>query len=103
MEDWDHFSTEQKLKTLLKLSTNNTKWGWIVYRTCYKPELDTAWATFKSMVDARTRQRIVRSDETDIADQMDWVFVEDAQGLEGASCDELMRRFQKWARAENPE
>jgi hypothetical protein len=48
------------------------------------------------------RQRIARSDAPDIADKIDWVFVEDRKNLDGASREELKRRFRDWARAENP-
>ena len=41
------------------------------------------------------------TDAPEIADVLDLVFVEDA-ALEGASLDELRRRFRQWARRENP-
>lgn len=101
MGDWDNLSPEHKIKALLEL-TGDERWGWVAYRTCYKPELETAWEAFKSLVDSRTRQRVARSDAPDIAGKMDWAYVEDRKGLDGTSRDELRSLFQKRARAENP-
>ncbi|KAI3328438.1 hypothetical protein F4824DRAFT_493150 [Ustulina deusta] len=100
--EWDDLSAERKIQWLLS-NPGDTKWGWVVYRTCYKPEFDTAWEIVKSATEKRARQRIAQSDAPDIADKMDWVFVEDRASLEGVSREELKRRFRDWARAENPD
>ncbi|KAI8626669.1 hypothetical protein F5Y19DRAFT_478329 [Xylariaceae sp. FL1651] len=99
--EWDGFSAERKIRWLLS-NAGDTKWGWVVYRTRYKPEFDTAWEIVKSATQKRARQRIARSDAPDIADKVDWVFVEDRESLEGVLRKELKRRFRDWARAESP-
>ncbi|KAI0105107.1 hypothetical protein GGR51DRAFT_520916 [Nemania sp. FL0031] len=97
--EWYDLSAERKIQWLL--NTGDAKWGWVVYRTCYKPEFDTAWDIVKSMTEEKARRRVAQSDAPDIASKMDWVFVEDRDTLENASRDELKRRFKDWARAEN--
>ncbi|KAI0186409.1 hypothetical protein EV127DRAFT_411208 [Xylaria flabelliformis] len=99
--EWDDLSAERKIQWLLS-NAGDTKWGWVVYRTCYKPEFDTAWEIIKSATEKRARRRITQSDAPDIADKMDWVFVEDRESLEGVLRKELKRRFRNWARVENP-
>ncbi|KAI3318139.1 hypothetical protein HD806DRAFT_325466 [Xylariaceae sp. AK1471] len=98
--EWCDLSTERKIQW--HINAGDAEWGWVVYRTCYKPEFDTAWEIVKSATEKRARQRIAQSDAPDIADKMDWVFVEDRESLEGVSRNELKRRFRDWARAENP-
>ncbi|KAK7222366.1 hypothetical protein V2G26_010369 [Clonostachys chloroleuca] len=66
------------------------KWGWVVYRTAYQPELDTAWAALQRLVLEDLREGIAQSDAPEIADRMDWAFVADPE-LDGASLDKLKR------------
>ncbi|KAF2965793.1 hypothetical protein GQX73_g7771 [Xylaria multiplex] len=99
--EWYDLSTERKIQWLVN-EGGDAKWGWVVYRTCYKPEFDTAWGIVRFATEEKARQRIVQSDAPDIADKMNWVFVEDPEGLEGVSREELKRRFRDWARSENP-
>lgn len=80
----------------------DTKWGWVVYQTCYKPEFDSAWESVKSATEKTARLRVAKSDAPGVADKMDWVFVADREDLDGASREELKRRFRDWTRAENP-
>ncbi|PKK53641.1 hypothetical protein CI102_985 [Trichoderma harzianum] len=89
--NWDDLSDERKIQWLLKSGSSEEKWGWVIYRCSYKPELQSTWESFKRFVDDKTRK--------EIADKLDWVFVEDPE-LEGASLDELKRRFRAWARSE---
>ncbi|KAI1113745.1 hypothetical protein F5Y14DRAFT_417120 [Nemania sp. NC0429] len=99
--EWYDLFTERKIQWLVS-TAGDAKWGWVVYRTCYKPEFDSAWEIIKSAAEDRARRRIARSDAPDILDKMDWVFVEDPESLEGASHEELKCRFREWSRAENP-
>lgn len=99
--EWEDLSSERKIQWLLN-NAGDSKWGWVVYRSCYKPEFDTAWESVKSVTEETARQRVATSDAPDIADKMDWVFVEDRENLDGASREKLKRRFRVWARAENP-
>ncbi|KAI1779035.1 hypothetical protein F4818DRAFT_237359 [Hypoxylon cercidicola] len=98
---WDDLSAEHKMQWLLN-NAGDTKWGWVVYRSCYKPEFDSTWDNVKSVAEETARQRVAASDAPDVADKMDWVFVEDRENLDGASREELKRRFRDWVRAENP-
>ncbi|KAL6828943.1 hypothetical protein J3E69DRAFT_379635 [Trichoderma sp. SZMC 28015] len=97
--NWDDLSDERKIQLILNSGSSEEKWGWVIYRCSYKPELQSTWENFKRVVDERTRKEIAESDAPDIADKLDWVFVEDPE-LEGASLDELKRRFREWARSE---
>ncbi|KAF3073622.1 hypothetical protein CFAM422_004408 [Trichoderma lentiforme] len=85
--DWDDLSDERKIQWLLNSGSTEEKWGW------------STWESFKRFVDERARNEIAESDAPDITDKLDWVFVEDPE-LEGASLDELKRRFREWARYE---
>uniref|UniRef100_A0A8H7TM13 Uncharacterized protein n=1 Tax=Bionectria ochroleuca TaxID=29856 RepID=A0A8H7TM13_BIOOC len=76
------------------------KWGWVVYRTAYQPELDAAWATLQLLMLEDLCECVAEPDAPQIADRMDWSFVADPE-LEGASLDELRRRF-AWARVDAP-
>ncbi len=76
------------------------KWGWVIYRCSYAKELNGAWDDLKRRIQQGTREAIAKSDTPGIAETMDFVFVEDP-ALEGASVEELRRRFQVWARDDN--
>jgi hypothetical protein len=80
-------------------SGQDAKWGWVIYRCTYKPELDRHWQSFKRLIEEETREFIAESDAPELAEELDWVFVENPT-LEDASLDELKRRFRAWARAE---
>ncbi|KAK3906783.1 hypothetical protein C8A05DRAFT_29329 [Staphylotrichum tortipilum] len=92
------------------LTGNESKWGWVVYRTAYAnpPSADPftpgitsyqTWALLQAHVTARARSALAREEEDDPAaarhlrNAMDWVFVEDRAALEGASREELRGRF----------
>ncbi|PNP57548.1 hypothetical protein THARTR1_02546 [Trichoderma harzianum] len=97
--EWYDLSDERKIQWLLNSGSTKEKWGWVIYRCSYKPELQSTWESFKHFVDKRTRKEIAESDAPDIADKLNWVFVEDPE-LEGASLDQLKHRFRAWARSE---
>jgi hypothetical protein len=98
--EWYDLSPEGKIQWLLNSGAED-KWGWVIYRCTYKPELDGYWKEFKRRVEAESRKLIAESDAPGIAEKLDWVFVEDPE-LENASRDELKRRFREWARVKNP-
>ncbi|KAI3332854.1 hypothetical protein F4824DRAFT_278401 [Ustulina deusta] len=104
-EEWDAASGTRKIKMLLAIEPKGrpARWGWVVYRTSYKPELDSAWAALQDRIETEMRDYIAHSDTPDIVDQMDWVFVQDAAALDGITRDALRRRFQAWALAEAPD
>jgi hypothetical protein len=94
-EDWEKLSPEAKIQ-----ESGEDKWGFVVYRCSYAKEFDGGWDDLKRRIQ-RMRESIVNeSDAPGIAGTMDFVFVEDP-ALEGASTEELQRRFQAWARADN--
>jgi hypothetical protein len=96
--EWYDLSTERKIQWML--SHGDRKWGWVIYRCTYKPGFDSHWDAFKRRLNKKMCEDIAKSDAPDIADKMDWVVIEDPS-LEGASLDELRRRFREWARAGN--
>ncbi|KAH0531012.1 hypothetical protein TsFJ059_005575 [Trichoderma semiorbis] len=96
--DYYDLSDERKIQWMLSGSSEE-KWGWVIYRCSYKPELQSTWESYKDYVEKKTRKQIAESDAPDIADKLDWAFVEDPE-LEGALLDELKRRFRAWARSE---
>ncbi|KAL7949332.1 hypothetical protein V8C42DRAFT_310617 [Trichoderma barbatum] len=95
-DEFEHLSVERKIRFNLAAGE---KWGWVIYRCSYKPELQSSWENFKHFVDKTTRKEIAESDAPDIAQSLDWVFVEDPE-LEGASLDELKHKFRAWVRSE---
>lgn len=98
--EWYDLSPEGKIQWLLNSGAED-KWGWVIYRCTYKPELDGHWKEFKRRIETQSRKLITESNAPEIAEKLDWAFVEDPE-LENASRDELKRRFREWARAENP-
>lgn len=71
-----------------------------MYRCCYAKEFDSGWDDLKRRIQRMRESIATRSDAPSIADTMDFVFVEDP-ALEGASVEELQRRFQAWACGDN--
>ncbi|CAG9976196.1 unnamed protein product [Clonostachys byssicola] len=98
--NWHEPSPERIIQQQIAAGKVN-KWGWVVYRTAYQPELDAAWATLQRVVLEDLCETVAESDAPEIAEQMEWLFVEDPE-LDGASLDELKRRFRAWARADAP-
>ncbi|KAK8081221.1 hypothetical protein PG996_000002 [Apiospora saccharicola] len=100
-DEWEDASAPQKIQWTLEPQGDAGKWGWVVYRTSYKPELDVAWETLKQLILKQSREDVADSEAPEVIDKMEWIFVEDAATLEGASREELRRRFQtSFARAE---
>lgn len=97
-EEW---SPERTVQWQLDLH-GEAKWGWVVYRCTYKPELEGTWQEFKRLVNENIRQRIAESDAPQIADSLDWPIIEDPE-LEGASHEVLRRRWRDWVRGEKPD
>ncbi|KAK4444617.1 hypothetical protein QBC34DRAFT_442414 [Podospora aff. communis PSN243] len=98
---WEHLSPFQQLHHTTQHPPS--KWGWIIFRCTYLNKgLHPNWASFKHTLDTHTRNAIAASDAPCIADTLDWVFIEDP-ALEGASLDELKRRFREFVRSEGGE
>ncbi len=95
-EDWERLSAEAKIQWC-----EEDKWGFVVYRRSYAHEFDGGWDDLKRRIQRMRESIATQSDAPSIAERMDFVFVEDAT-LEGASVEELQRRFQTWARADKP-
>lgn len=96
-------SPESKIRDWLR-RIKHDKWGWVIYRCTYGD--DAAWARFKRIIEQRSRREIAESDTPEVADSLEWTFVEDASTLDGASRDQLRARFRAWvpgaARTEQP-
>ncbi|KAL7919625.1 hypothetical protein ACQKWADRAFT_329436 [Trichoderma austrokoningii] len=76
--EWYEYSAARKIQHLL--NSLDSKWGWVIYRCTYKPELQGAWESFKNL-------------------KLDWVWVEGPE-LEGAPLNELKRKFREWVRTD---
>jgi hypothetical protein len=80
------------------------KWGYVVYRCTYKD--DAAWDAFKRTIHEQTQEDFKDSDTPELAEYLEWTFVEDRATLDGASIPQLRERFNQWAAkavvAENP-
>ncbi|KAH7078677.1 hypothetical protein BKA63DRAFT_249087 [Paraphoma chrysanthemicola] len=70
------------------------KWGWVIYRCSYTD--DKAWAQFRTLTESNSRTDIAESDAPEIADCLEWKWVEDRASLDGASTAELRDRFRAW-------
>jgi hypothetical protein len=98
------YSDESLVMDQLK-RLKHDKWGYVIYRCTY--EDDAAWDRFKQIVHERTQEDLQDSDDTpELADYLEWTFVEDRATLDGASIPRLRERFNLWAAeavvAENP-
>lgn len=96
-------SAEQNILSFLR-HQKHERWGWVIYRCTYND--DEAWDRFKDFVDQQSRQFIAESDTPEIADSLEWTFIENRDTLDNASKDQLRAHFKKWAAdavyAENP-
>jgi hypothetical protein len=87
-------SPESQILEMLKAS-KHSKWGFVICRCTYQN--DQAWPHFKNFVHDRTKKAISKSDTPEIADSLEWTFVEDHATLDGASRAQLRQRFNEWA------
>ncbi|KAH8693417.1 hypothetical protein GQ44DRAFT_719628 [Phaeosphaeriaceae sp. PMI808] len=71
------------------------KWGWVIYRCAYDD--DQTWTRFRAHVESSSRESIAESDAPEIADLLEWTWVEDAASLNGVSTDALRKQFRAWA------
>ncbi|KAI9927169.1 hypothetical protein ASPWEDRAFT_33117 [Aspergillus wentii DTO 134E9] len=80
------------------------KWGWVIYRCTYAD--DKAWTRFKDIINKRSHEEIAEFDSPELANTLEWTYVEDCDTLDGISIPQLRTRFQAWAadaiRTENP-
>jgi hypothetical protein len=74
---------------------NHDKWGFVIYRCTYKD--DQAWDRFKQIICESTRTIMQSSDAPEVANGLEWTFVEDRATLDGASRSQLRERFRQWA------
>jgi hypothetical protein len=98
--EWYELSAERKIQWLVGPGCDS-KWGWLIYRCTYNPELSRHWESLTRLIDESTRRSVAQSDAPDIAEKLEWVFVEGPE-LEGASLEELKHKFRAWARSEAP-
>lgn len=88
--------TSSERDILSHLRANNfDKWGWVIYRCTYND--DEAWSRFKNVVSHQAHELIAESDTPEIADSLEWTFIENRDTLENASKDQLRARFNAWA------
>lgn len=74
---------------------NVDRWGWVFYRTAYGD--DEAWLRFKNFLAKETRKALEESNAPELANSLEWTFIEDRALLEGASKDKLRLHFRSWA------
>lgn len=70
------------------------KWGWVIYRCTYAD--DEASARSRDRVEAESRKTNAESDAPEIADRLEWTWVEDSASLDGISTAVLRERFRTW-------
>jgi hypothetical protein len=70
------------------------KWGWVIYRCTYAD--DATWAQFRDRIEALSREDIAESDAPEIAERLEWTWIEDKAGLDGISTAALRKRFRAW-------
>jgi hypothetical protein len=87
-------SPESQILNMLKESQHD-KWGFVIYRCTYQNDQD--WDRFKRLVHDRANEAIAESDTPEIADSLEWTFVEDRATLGGASRAQLREHFNGWA------
>lgn len=87
-------SPQRLISECLK-NDKHDKWGWVIYRTTY--EDDEGWTRFKDFITRQSHADIADSDAPEIADSLEWTFIEDRATLNGASKDQLRSRFKEWA------
>jgi hypothetical protein len=83
-------SPESQILNMLKESQHD-KWGFVIYRCTYQNDQD--WDRFKRLVHDRANEAIAESDTPEIADSLEWTFVEDRATLGGASRAQLREHF----------
>ena len=59
---------------------NHDKWGWVIYRTTYDD--DEGWTCFKQLITQQSLTNIAESKAPEIADSLEWMFVEDRATLD---------------------
>lgn len=98
--------TEARHLKLELVALNQDKWGWVLYRCTYDKELHGAWNQFKTLFKAQSREDFEDCDTPEIAQSLEWTFVEDKETLNGATPIDLRSRFREWAepaeQSENP-
>lgn len=72
------------------------KWGWVIYRCSYSDADNETWAQFRSRVEASSREDIAQSDAPEIAQSLEWTWVENQATLDGASTAALRKQFRAW-------
>ncbi|CAO2653500.1 Nn.00g029110.m01.CDS01 [Neocucurbitaria sp. VM-36] len=72
------------------------KWGWVIYRCSYDDADNETWARFRTRIEADSRETIAQSDAPEIADRLEWTWVEDRASLDGVSTAALRKRFRAW-------
>ena len=77
-------SAEQNILSFLR-HQKHERWGWVIYRCTYND--DEAWDRFKDFVDQQSRQFIAESDTPEIADSLEWTFIENRDILDNATKD----------------
>jgi hypothetical protein len=81
------------LNTLGKMK--HDKRGFVIYRCTYQDE--EAWNRFEQIILENTQEEMQESDAPEVADKLEWTFVEDRAALDGASRTQLRKRFNQWA------
>jgi hypothetical protein len=87
--------SSQRLVLNSQEAIKHDKWGFVIYRCTYAD--DQGWDRFKQLVHGRTWESMQSSDAPEVADSLEWTFVEDRSALDGASRSQLREHFKQWA------
>ena len=99
------WNPDDSFHVLNELNSNrHEKFGLVVYRCTYKD--DAAWQTLKLALQENPQLEIDAGDHPELAEKLEWVFMDDRSQLDGATISALRPRFKQWAaeaiHAENP-
>jgi hypothetical protein len=91
---WSDASSTDKIRDLLDCYSLK-KWGWVIYRCTYGD--DSAWQQFlQQLTDYQTQEVLRRRNNADdLVPSYNWIVIEDPATLDGATKDEVRRRFKK--------
>lgn len=94
LRTWIEPSPQSEIRHVLAGMPAEHKWGWVIYRCTYTD--DSTWARFRARIEKDSREEIKNSDAPEIAERLEWTWVEDP-ALDGVSTAALRERFLAWA------
>lgn len=93
---WRHMSPTQKIDSQRR-ALGLSSWGLVVYRCTYAD--DYAWSRFKDIFTRRLHEGLERDSAAELAQTLDFIFIEDKDILDQASPDDVRDHFRSWCQA----